>query len=121
MDFLSPNIAYADFDSFMSNVNSQIINPLIEVMFAVALLFFLYGVFKLISNPDSEEVKTEAKSHMLWGVIGFVIMLGVWGILNIIISTLGLSDVKIDDKNNTGSVDVKFSPYNGSGVNKVGP
>ncbi len=116
MHLFSPNIAYATLNDFLTKVNTQIVNPLIELLFAVAVVYFLYGVFKLIMNPDSEEVKTEAKSHMIWGVVGLVIMMGVWGILNIILATLHINKSEIDPENNK----VQLKEYNPPPFNKVG-
>mgnify|MGYP003394320272 CR=1 FL=1 len=112
MVLFTPNIAHASLDSFISNVNTQIINPIIQLLFAVAILYFLYGVFRLFSNADNEEVKTEAKNTMLWGIIGLAIMLGVWGILNLILSTFNINDVKIKDDGNQGEIEIKLNPYN---------
>ena len=42
---------------------------------------------------EKEEKKTEGKKHMLWGIIGITIMMGVWTILNIILNTLNISGV----------------------------
>lgn len=93
MDLLFTNVAYASVDSFVSNVNKLIINPLIILLFALAVVYFLYGVFQFISNQDNEEAKTKGKSHMIWGVIGIVIMLGVFTILNIIMRTFNITGI----------------------------
>ncbi len=108
MYLFSPNIAHASLDSFLGNVNSQIVNPLITFLFALAIAFFLYGVFEFMMNGDNEEKRTEGKSHMVWGVIGIAIMLGVWGILNFLLSTLGISKSEIDPENNK----VELKDYN---------
>lgn len=83
----STKIAYATLDSFIGNVNKEIINPLILLLFALALAYFLYGVFEFIGNQANEEKKTSGKSHMLWGIIGLTIMMGVWAILGVLLST----------------------------------
>jgi len=93
MDLLFTNVAYASVDSFISNVNKLIINPLIIFLFALAVVYFLYGVFEFISNQDNEEAKTKGKSHMIWGVIGIVIMMGVFTILNMIINTFNIQGI----------------------------
>ena len=112
IDLFSPNIAYASFDSFLANLSSQIINPLISFLFALAVIYFLYGVFEFIGNQDNEEKKTSGKAHMIWGIIGIAIMLGVWGILNVILNTLNVSDIKIDYQNNQGTPKVNLKDYN---------
>ena len=88
-----PQTAYASVDSFIASVNKEIINPLIILMFAVALVFFLFGVFELISNADNEEKKTDGKKHMLWGIIGLTIMMGVWFILNVVMNTFNIKGI----------------------------
>ena len=80
-------IAYASVDSFIANVNKEIINPLILLLFALALAYFLYGVFEFIGNQSNDEKKTTGKKHMLWGIIGLTIMMGVWTILGVILNT----------------------------------
>src|SRR3989338_5838795 len=84
-------VAFASFDSFLANVNTLIINPLILFLFALAVVYFLYGALEFMLNQENDEKKTTGKSHMLWGVIGITIMLGVWTILGIITNTLGIS------------------------------
>src|SRR3989338_8359778 len=92
-DLLFINVAYASIDSFVYNVNKLIINPAIAFLFGVAVVLFLYGVFQFISGQENEEKKTTGKSHMLWGVIGIVIMMGVFSILNIIMSTFNITGI----------------------------
>jgi len=81
------NIAYAasgSVDSFIMNVNKLIINPIIVLLFVLALAYFLWGVFQFIANGENEEKKTTGKMHMLWGIIGLTIMMGVFAFMNII-------------------------------------
>lgn len=91
LSLFSPNVAYASVDSFIGKADTLIINPAIKLLFAVALVYFLWGVFQFISNADNDEKKTIGKSHMLWGVVGLTIMMGVFAIMNIILSTLNLN------------------------------
>lgn len=93
MTWLFGNIAYASVDAFMANVGRLIINPLITLLFALAAAYFLYGVFQFIANAQNDEKRTQGKSHMLWGVIGIVIMLGVWTILNIVLKTFNIDGI----------------------------
>ena len=81
-------------NTFIGNVDRMIINPLIVLLFALALAYFLWGVFEFIANLENDEKKTAGKNHMLWGVVGIAIMMGVWTILNIILSTFNITDVK---------------------------
>jgi len=103
MDLLFTNIAYADgVDTFINNVNTLIVNPLIKLLFVLALVYFLYGVFEFIANQENEEKKTTGKQHMIWGLIGLTIMLGVWTILNIVLNTFNITGIKPE----TGTVNL---------------
>jgi phosphotransferase system glucose/maltose/N-acetylglucosamine-specific IIC component len=64
------------------------------LLFGLAVVYFLYGVFEFISNGENEEKKTTGKSHMIWGIIGIVIMMGVFTILNMIMKTFNIDYVK---------------------------
>ena len=76
MDLFFINIAYASetMDEFIGKVDKLIINPLIILLFALATVFFLYGLLQFIFNQENEEKKTDGKSHMVWGLIGITIM-----------------------------------------------
>lgn len=106
INLFSANVAYASVDSFVANLGKLIINPLIVLLFALAAVYFIYGVFQFISNAENEEKRTEGKNHMLWGIIGLVVMIGVWAILNIVLNTFSLED-EINPK--AGTVDL--DPY----------
>jgi uncharacterized membrane protein YidH (DUF202 family) len=104
MDFLSTKIAYAassSLDEFIGKVDIMIINPLIKLLFALAVVYFLYGVFEFLSNQANEEKKTTGKSHMMWGIIGITIMMGVWTILGIVLNTLGIDESEINPEQGT--------------------
>lgn len=85
-------VSSTSLNEFIGKVDNMIINPLISFLFALAVVFFLYGVFEFLSNQANEEKKTTGKSHMLWGIVGITIMMGVWFLLGIILSTLGIND-----------------------------
>ena len=107
LNLFLPNIAYAEnVDTFIQHVNYYIVNPLIILLFAVALVYFLWGVFEFLSNQQNEEKKTAGKLHMLWGVIGLTVMIGVWTLLGIIMNTFNLTDVKPEQGT------VKLNDYN---------
>ncbi|MBI5139711.1 hypothetical protein HZA26_03840 [Candidatus Nomurabacteria bacterium] len=102
MDLFSTKVAHASVDTFIMSVNANIINPLIVFLFSLALAFFLFGVLKFLTNQENEEKRTQGKQHMLWGVIGITIMMGVFTIMNIILSTLNISGINVEQ----GTVDL---------------
>jgi hypothetical protein len=109
---LFANTAYASVDSVIANVSNLIINPLITFMFAVAVVYFLYGVLGFFLNSEDEEARTTGKSHMFWGVVGITIMISVWGILKIVTNSIGVSNqIKINTQQNSGQVEVKLNDF----------
>jgi len=108
MNLFFTNIAYASVDSFVANINRLIINPLIILLFALALMYFLFGVFQFLSNADNEEKRTTGKKHMVWGIVGLTVMIGVWFILNLVLDTFNITGI------NPEKGEVKLNEYNPS-------
>lgn len=78
--------------SIIDKVKSEIIQPIIALLIAVAVGYFLFGLMEFVRNQDNETAQEEGKRHMLWGVIGIAIMFSVYGILNLINTTaIGLT------------------------------
>ena len=64
-------------------ITSQILNPLIVLLFALATVLFGWGVVRYIiaSQGGSDAGVTKAKDIMVWGIIGMFIMASAWGIV----------------------------------------
>ena len=70
-----------------------VINALVvPVLFAVAFLTFLWGVYRyFILGADSEDKRAEGRKFVLWGLIGFVVILSLWGLVAMVGNTFGLT------------------------------
>jgi hypothetical protein len=77
-------------DTLLFNINKLIINPAIATLFIVAFVIFLYGMVEFLYKANDKDGRAVGKRHMLWGVIGFVIMLGVFGIINLLLRTFNI-------------------------------
>ncbi len=76
----------SDVGTFIINTINNIIVP---VLFAIAFIVFLYGVFEtFIIGAGNEDVKEKGKGLMLWGLIGFFVMVSIWGLVNILTGTV---------------------------------
>lgn len=95
--------AEASIGTLMSSIERVIINPIIFLLFALALVIFLYGIVQYLMNPDSEEIRKTSKSHMMWGVVGLFIMVAVFGIMRIILNTVQEKRININD---TGQIQI---------------
>ena len=65
---------------------------LIPVLFAIAFIFFLYGIAQayIFSKGDPESV-SQGHRLVLWGIVAFAVMISVWGLVNVVANTFGLS------------------------------
>ena len=90
-------VAEANISTLMGSINRVIVNPIIYLLFALAVVYFIYGLVKYLLTPDNEEIRTSSKTHMLWGIFGMFIMIAVFGIMNLILSTLGEDKIKINN------------------------
>lgn len=73
----------------IEKIQSEILDPIIVLLFGVAVVYFLYGLLKFMQNPDNTTAQQEGRQHMLWGVIGIFIMIAVYGILNFAANVVG--------------------------------
>ncbi len=74
----------------MGRVNVAILNPIMKLLFALAFLYFLYGVAVYYLNPLDTEKRAEGGQHILWGLVGLFIMFSVYGIIRLVLGTFGI-------------------------------
>jgi hypothetical protein len=67
-------------DSIIGLLNTVVV-PLV---FALAFIVFLWGVFQaFILGANNEEKRKEGAQFVLWALIGFVVMISIWGLVNL--------------------------------------
>jgi Type IV secretion system pilin len=65
---------------------------LVPLIFAVAFIMFLFGVFNyFIAGGASEEKRDEGKKFVIWGIVAFAIMVSVWGIIGLLVNSLNFN------------------------------
>lgn len=64
---------------------------LVPLLFAIAFIVFIYGIAKayIFSSGEPKAVE-QGHKLVLWGVVGFVTILSVWGLVAIVGNTFGL-------------------------------
>jgi len=80
---------------FLSKLNAYILNPAIELMFAVAFVYFLYGIIRFLSLEVTDKARDDAKRSILWGLVGMLIMFSVYGIIAFVLRSFGISNSQI--------------------------
>lgn len=74
----------------VSKIVSVIVVPIVTVVFALAVLYFVWGAAGLIIYKDDADKRKETEMHILWGVIGMFIMISVYGIIRLIANSIGV-------------------------------
>ena len=93
----NPNTNFSNVSSFLNNFIDFINGTLVPFIFALAFLVFIWGVAQyFIFSHGSEEGQEKGKNLMLWGLIGFFVMVSVWGIVNLLVGAAGLGGQTID-------------------------
>jgi uncharacterized membrane protein YidH (DUF202 family) len=73
---------------FIQNVQREIINPFITLLALGAFIVFIWGIVEFIRNGDNAEKRKTGQQHMMWGVVGMVILFGAQAIVAIIARTV---------------------------------
>ncbi len=68
-----------------------LIKIVIPVLILGAVAYFIWGIVQFITASDAEE-KSAARGAMVHGIIGFAVILGLWGLVNILTSTFGVNN-----------------------------
>jgi TRAP-type C4-dicarboxylate transport system permease small subunit len=77
--------------SFLAKVEQAIINPLIELIALAAFVVFIWGVVDFIAGAANEEKRQKGQQHILWGLIGLVIIFGAKAIVTLLANTFGIT------------------------------
>lgn len=89
--YTAPNITGGtSAEVLLRKIVDNIVTPIIYLIAALAVVYFLWGVFVFIQNADNPEKRKEGFNHMIWGIVGLFIMVSAKGIISIILRTMGL-------------------------------
>jgi len=72
----------------LTSAGDLILDSVVILLFALALVVFIWGVIKYVINADNEDERQKGKKFMFWGIIALAVMLTVWGIVSIVINTV---------------------------------
>ncbi len=101
LSFFAPAFAFAQ--SASAQINSVqdaskffidfVNNIAVPIVFALAFIVFIWGVFYyFIAGAANDEKRDTGKQFMLYGIIGFFVMISVWGLVRILTGTVRLNN-----------------------------
>jgi hypothetical protein len=93
--FLMPAIALAatyqinSVNDVFSTIKN-LLNSAIPVIIALTVVYILWGVFQSFVK-GSEEERSAGHMKILYGIIALFVMISIWGLVNILVGTVGLN------------------------------
>jgi len=74
--------------ALIDRIENVILNPIITLLFALAVFYFLWGLMDVVSSGDDSSKRTQGRNHIMWGLVGIFIMVAVYGLMNVAINTI---------------------------------
>ena len=69
---------------------TTIVTSLVPILMALGVIYFIYGVATYVIAADAEAQKA-GRERMIFGIIGLVVIVAIWGLVSVLTSTFGIS------------------------------
>ncbi len=87
---------YMDIQTFLTNIAAFLNATVLPFIIAIAFVAFIWNAFRYFilggANPAEQE---KARTLALWGILAFVLLLSLWGIVNMLVSGLSLTNTGV--------------------------
>ena len=70
----------------------EILNTIIPILIVLGVVYFVWGVISYVIGDD-EEAKKKGRNRIIYGIIGLVVIVGMWGLVRIVTTTFGLNNI----------------------------
>lgn len=87
---------FGEIDTFIGKITSFINDVAIPLIFAIALVVFIWGMFWFFIAKTGSD-KDKGKNLAIYAVVAFVLMVSIWGIVNLIAGGLGFSGESVQN------------------------
>ena len=81
-------------EELLERIINYVIDPALRVVFT--LLFFVWGIIEFLWGVKNGQVSESGKNHMVYGLLGMLIMVSVYGIIALIVNSFGLNTASTD-------------------------
>ncbi len=63
----------------------------IPLLFALMFFVFLWGIFQyFFIKREDPAARAEGAQFMVWGIIGFAVVISMWGLVRILLKSFGI-------------------------------
>lgn len=73
----------------------KILQNIAALLFVSLSIGLLFGVVLYLFSTPSEKRRSEIREMLIWGVIGIIVVMGIWGILELLQGSIFGGDVGI--------------------------
>ena len=70
----------------------QIVAKVIPIMFAIAIIYFFWGLIQFIRGAGDPKARAEGRGIMIYGVIAIAVMISIYGLVFWLQNTLGVGN-----------------------------
>ncbi|OGZ42009.1 MAG: hypothetical protein A3C80_02585 [Candidatus Ryanbacteria bacterium RIFCSPHIGHO2_02_FULL_45_43] len=71
-------------ERIIQKILDDIVAPFVTMLFILATLVFFWGLIQYLWNAENEEARKNGRKHMVWGIIGLLIMFVAGGIIELL-------------------------------------
>lgn len=89
---LSGGMTFKDWvGSGSTGIIGAINTVVVPLIFAFAFAAFIWGVVSYFFLHGDEKSRGDGRQFIFWGILGMVVLLSVWGLVRLLLSTLGIA------------------------------
>ncbi|OGF74017.1 hypothetical protein A2Z63_00965 [Candidatus Giovannonibacteria bacterium RIFCSPLOWO2_02_44_8] len=92
---LAPSLVLAaQIDTIVASTKT-LVNNIIPILLIIGTIVFLWGVIMFLTAGADEEKRANARSLMIYGLVGLFVMVAAWGIVNVLVGFTSTGGVGI--------------------------
>ncbi len=84
-----PTNTITNITSFLCRLQG-IVNTIIPFLITLGVLYFIWGVVQYVIG-DEEKAKEQGRDKMVFGIIGLVVIMSMWGLVYLVSNSFGLT------------------------------
>lgn len=90
---LMPFVVFAQSSNPLLDVTRKfgdVVKAVFPILIGLAAIYFVWGLLKYVGSSGDDAKKEEARGTMLYGIIIIAVILGIWGLADLVLSFVGV-------------------------------